>query len=138
MRYFRALYSTACWCSSTPRSIGLTGTCRGATQRVASGTSVGSCTSASRHSSIERRGENGALWCTCWYGGKDVVELQSLSIYIKIKIQEKHNILDCEKTIEQLVHKYNVKSRDNTCQHHNHLDKLEHFHSMFHRSDRNV
>ena len=34
---------TACWCSSTPRSIGLTGTCRGVTQSVASGTSVGSC-----------------------------------------------------------------------------------------------
>ncbi len=75
---------TACWCSSTPRSIGLTGTCRGATQSVASETGVGSCTSASRHSSIERRGESGALWC--WYGEK-IVELQSLLFISIVQLQ---------------------------------------------------
>ncbi len=56
---------TACWCSSTPHSIGLTGTCRRATQCVASGTGVGSCPiSTNGHSSIERREEGGA-WSYC-------------------------------------------------------------------------
>ena len=65
--------------------------------------------------------------------GEEVVERQLLFTFYNTKTVRQQLHLACTPACRN-----NVKSHDNTCQHHNHLDKLEHFHSMFHRSDRNV
>ncbi len=69
--------------------------------------------------------------CGAGMRGKKLLSFRYCLTINAIQVQhEKRVFLACTEACRN-----NVKSYDNT---HNHLDKLEQFHSMFHWSDRNV